>query len=165
MIRFERLTTGESSRLRSIRLRALQDAPDAFETTFEEAAAKSADAWRKQLLELPTFVGVENGHDVGMVRCARDKHVTDMAWLISMWVEPKARRAGIGSKLVDVVIEWARANGISRLVLDVADLNVPAVALYRAKGFVPNGKSGALPPPRDHIREHQLELRLDCTDG
>ncbi len=159
-MRFEQLGHDEGPRLRAIRLRALRDAPDAFGTTFDEASANSDEVWVKQVVKLPTFVAVDGGLDVGMVRCARNQDTTDTAWLLSMWVAPEVRRAGVGSELIDVVVAWAQANGISRLVLDVADLNAPAVALYEAKGFVRNGKVGSLPPPREHIREHQRELRL-----
>jgi GNAT superfamily N-acetyltransferase len=160
MMRFEQLTQNEGLRLRSIRLRALQDAPDAFGTMFEQASANADEVWAKQVVELPTFVAVDDSCDVAMVRCARDQDRTDTAWLISMWVAPEVRRSGVGGGLVDLVVAWARANGISRLLLDVADRNAQAVALYQAKGFMPNGKSGSMPPPRQHIREHQRELRL-----
>ncbi len=160
MIRFEQLTPDEVARLRTIRLRALQDAPDAFGTTFDESSKNDEEAWVKQLAELPTFIAVKDGRDVAMVRCACDKETADTAWLISMWVASEARRSGVGSALVDLVVTWARANGMNRLLLDVADLNAPAIALYEAKGFKPNGKSGSMPPPRQHIREHQRELRL-----
>ena len=159
-MRFEQLTQDEGPRLRSIRLRALQDAPDAFGTTFEQASANSDEVWAKQVVELPTFVAVDDSGDVAMVRCARDQDKTDTTWLISMWVAPEVRRSGVGGGLVDLVVAWARANRISRLVLYVADLNAPAIALYEAKGFMPNGKSGSMPPPRRHILEHQRELRL-----
>ena len=160
MIRYQQLSMGDVSRLRAIRLRALQDAPDAFATTFDEASAKTEQAWLKQLSDLPTFVAVEDGCDVGMVRCMRDHHSADTAWLISMWVAPEVRRSGIGSALVDLVVSWSRANCIRRLVLDVADLNAPAIALYAAKGFKPNGNTSSLPPPRKDILEHQRELEL-----
>ena len=95
-----------------------------------------------------------------MVRCARDQARSDTAWLISMWVAPETRRNGVGSALVDRGVEWARTNGMRRLLLDVADGNTAAVALYDRKGFKPNGETGALPAPRQHITEHQRELRL-----
>ena len=160
MIRFEQLTQADGPRLQSIRLRALQDAPDAFGTTFEDASKNGAEVWAKQLAELPTFVAVEGTRDVAMVRCARDRETSDTAWLISMWVAPEFRRRGIGSALVDLVVAWARENGIGRLVLDVADVNAQAIALYGTKGFKPNGKSGSMPSPRQHIREHQRELLI-----
>lgn len=164
MIRFEQLTAGDGPRLRSIRLRALRDAPDAFGATLEEASALAMETWSTQVVELPTFVAVKDDNDVGLVRCARDQSRIDTAWLISMWVAPDVRRTGVGAALVDLVIEWARTNGISRLLLDVADLNAPAIALYERKGFKPNGDVGALPAPRQHIREHQRELRLRTVD-
>jgi GNAT superfamily N-acetyltransferase len=160
MIRCEQLTAEEGSRLRGIRLRALRDAPDAFSSTFEETAARPPDDWSRQLLELPTFVAVSNGLDVGMVRCVRHKSSMTTAHLISMWVAPEMRRQGVGAALVDAVIEWARSNGVSRLLLAVADRNRSAIALYARKGFAANGRVGAFPPPREHIREHQRELRL-----
>jgi GNAT superfamily N-acetyltransferase len=161
MIRLARLTVEDGPRLRAIRLRALQDAPDAFGSTFEEAAARPADEWSKQLLELPTFIAVSDDLDVGMVRCVRDRTGVETAWLLSMWVAPEMRRKGVGAALVDAVIEWALANGVTRLLLDVADNNAPAMALYQRKKFAPNGVVSTFPPPRGHIREHQWELRLE----
>jgi GNAT superfamily N-acetyltransferase len=160
MIRLEQLTTGDGPRLRAIRLRALRDAPDAFSTTFEEAAARPQEEWSRQVVELPTFVAVSNDLDVGMVRCARDEDRPDTAWLLSMWVAPEMRRTGVGATLVDAVIDWARAHGMTRLLLDVADHNTAAIALYARKGFAPTGDVTTLPPPREHIHEHQRQLRL-----
>jgi GNAT superfamily N-acetyltransferase len=157
---FERLTAEEGPRLRTIRLRALLDAPDAFGSTLEETAARQAGSWSQQLLDLPTFVAVKDGLDVGVVRCVRDKARTETAWLISMWVAADVRREGVGGALVDAVVEWARSSGVTRLLLDVADDNAPAIALYARKGFHPNGEVSTFPPPREHIREHQRELRL-----
>jgi GNAT superfamily N-acetyltransferase len=146
--------------LRAIRLRALRDAPDAFSSTLEEAAARSSESWTSQVIELPTFVAVSDGVDVGMVRYAQDGTGAETGCLISMWVAPQVRRQGVGGALVDAVVAWARSRGATRLLLDVADANAPAVALYARKGFEPNGQSGALPPPREHIREHRRELTL-----
>ena len=160
MVRLEFLTADEGLRLREIRLRALRDAPDVFSTTLEEYLSWPEERWTAQLRDLPTFVAVEQGRDVGMVRCAKDTELTSVAWLVSMWVDPSVRSRGIGASLVDRVIEWARQNRIESLRLDVGDDNTPATRLYRSKGFTPNGNVGTMPPPREHIREHQMELRL-----
>ena len=77
-----------------------------------------------------------------------------------MWVAPEVRRRGVGGALVDAVINWARSSDVDRLLLDVADDNAPAIALYTRKGFDPNGEVSTQPPPREHIREHRRELRL-----
>jgi ribosomal protein S18 acetylase RimI-like enzyme len=77
-----------------------------------------------------------------------------------MWVAPEYRRQGVGSRLIDTVIDWARAQGFSRLALDVADHNSAAVELYARHGFAPTGETASLPPPRAHIREHRRALLL-----
>jgi GNAT superfamily N-acetyltransferase len=159
-VSIERLSVGDGERLRAIRLRSLQDAPDAFGTTFEEAAAQSLEGWNRQLEQLATFVATANGSDVGIVRGARHDQFRDAGYLISMWVAPEARRQGIGSALVEAIIQWARTRGLSRLFLDVTEGNTPAIALYSRKGFVPSGEVGTLPPPREHVREVQLVMRL-----
>ena len=160
MLTIQRLSARDAGRLRAIRLRALEDAPDAFGTTLSEAAAFPAESWDVQLRQLATFVATANGSDVGLVRGAPHEHRSDTGDLISMWVAPEARRQGIGSALVDAVVDWARSRGLSRLLLEVAEANTPAIELYRRKGFVPTGAFGTLPAPREHVREIGMVLSL-----
>jgi len=141
-------------------LRALSDAPDAYGSTFQDASARSPEDWSRQVIELQAFVAVSNGVDVGLVRCARDQERSDTGWLISMWVAPEVRRHGVGAALIDLVVAWARRNDLTRLLLDVADRNAPAIALYERKGFLPNGRTSTMPAPREHVREHQRELSI-----
>ena len=157
----ERLVAGDGERLRAIRLRALRNDPDAFGTTVEEAAALPPESWDRQLEQRATFVATAGGDDLGLVRGAPHEYLRDAGYLVSMWVASEARRQGIGSALVDAVVQWARTRGWSRLLLDVAEGNAPAIALYTRKGFVPSGEVGTLPPPRDHVREIQMVLELD----
>ena len=77
----QRLAAHEGLRLRTIRLRALADAPDAFGSTYDESAARPLDSWAAQLQEIATFVAVVDGEDVGLVRGARDDLQPDAAWL------------------------------------------------------------------------------------
>jgi len=156
----ERLTASEGERLRAVRLHALREAPDAFGTTLEEAEALSSESWCDQLNTMATFVANAGDRDVGLVRGTRHDEIHDAGYLISMWVAPEARRDGIGSALVDAVIDWARTLELSRLFLDVAASNAPATALYTSKGFTPTGRVGALPPPREHVRELQFILNI-----
>src|SRR5688500_4714869 len=129
IVRVERLTVDEVPRVRAIRLRALADAPDAFGSTLAEAAARPPEIWAEQLQDLPTFVAVDDGLDIGMVRCEPDEARVDTATLISMWVAPTARRRGAGDALIDAVIEWARTNGVKRLLINEVDDNAAAIAL------------------------------------
>jgi ribosomal protein S18 acetylase RimI-like enzyme len=156
----ERLTSLDGERLRAIRLRSLRDAPDAFITTWDEAAALGPESWVRQLEELATFVASDEGVDLGLVRGAIHEQDRDAAYVISMWVAPEARRRGVGSALVDAVVQWARAQGLRRLLLDVAEANTSAIAFYTSEGFVPTGRQGTLPEPRTHFCEIQLGMSL-----
>ena len=63
-----------------------------------------------------------------------------------MWVEPSARRRGIGRELLDAVASWAREAGAQRLRLALAqdEASRPAAALYRTLGFEQTGESEPL---------------------
>ena len=155
----ERLRAGEGWRLRAIRLRALADAPEAFASTLADAEARDPAAWEAQIEALPTFVWREGDADLGMVRGAPHDGDAEAGYLISMWVAPEARGRGIGAALVCEVTAGARGAGLRRLVLDVGAHNLAARRLYERQGFVATGATGALPPPRAHLRE--LEMAVD----
>jgi len=164
ILTIERLAPGEDSRLRRIRMAALEDAPDAFGTTLEEAAAWPDSRWTEQTLILPTFIAMIDGQDCGMVRAAPHATRQHTASLISMWVHPDRRGTGTGEALVQAVINWARSAGYTRLLLDVADHNLHAVRLYSRCGFRATGVVGSLPPPRAHVLEHEMAVDLLGND-
>jgi len=163
-VTIERMRPDAWKRLRAIRLRSLADSPDAFGTTHAQDLARPLTDWRKRLeapIELAaTFVALDGELDVGVVTGRRVDDDPSAAALLGMWVAPEARRFGVGGVLVDTVIDWARAQGFQCVLLDVADGNVPAIALYQSRGFVPNGITGTLPAPREHVLEHQRALAL-----
>ncbi|MCR9162804.1 MAG: GNAT family N-acetyltransferase [Nannocystaceae bacterium] len=138
-MRIERIDEDAWSRLAKIRLASLLDAPDAFGTVHEDAAKWTEASWRRQLRDIATFVAVLDDLDVGMVRGVRHADLEDTVYLISMWVDPRARRRGVGSALIDAVIAWTRSIGRRRVFLDVRTNNASAERLYRAKAFAPTG--------------------------
>lgn len=50
-------------------------------------------------------------------------------------VAPARRRTGLGRSLVEAGLAWARGAGADRVLLEVAETNAPARALYEACGF------------------------------
>jgi RimJ/RimL family protein N-acetyltransferase len=65
---------------------------------------------------------------------------------LSIAIRATARGVGLGRVLLDTAVDWSRAVGIAKLTLGVFPDNEPAVALYRAVGFV---EEGVL---RSHVR-------------
>ncbi len=64
----------------------------------------------------------------------------DEAELLTIAVEPAARRQGLGRALLAEVLAQAAARGAARLFLEVAADNAPALKLYRAAGFAEAGR-------------------------
>lgn len=160
--RIERLAASDWARLRAVRLRALADAPDAFGTTLAQDEGRPLEEWAARLADQQgaTFAASADGADIGVVTGHTLAADGNFAGLFGMWVAPSHRRLGVAGALVDAVVGWARDRRCSRLLLDVADANSGAVALYEKKGFRPTGVRGSLPAPRDQILEHQRSLEL-----
>ena len=138
-MRIDWLDEDEWGRFRSIRLASLQDAADAFGTRYEDMVLMPEPGWREQLQRLPTFVASLDERDVGVVRAVEHADLDDVVYLISMWVHPQYRRRGVGSALIERVLEWTREMSRSRVFLDVRTHVVDAQQMYRANGFTPTG--------------------------
>ncbi len=140
-----RLATHEWERLRAIRLRAMADAPEAFLSTLAREEARTPEGWRSWLEpadEVACFVEETDGELIGLAATLLEG---DAAQLLSMWVDPAHRRAGVGGRLVEAVVAWARDRGASRVELEVNETLSPAVALYERSGFAPTGARRPIP--------------------
>lgn len=80
--------------------------------------------------------------------------------LLLLAVLPGWHREGIGTRLLDDFIDRARLDGLARVHLEVRDGN-PAVAMYRAAGFVPVGRRRNYYRGLDGLRFDALTYALD----
>lgn len=125
--------------LREVRLRALQDAPYAFLTTYAEATAHPDEHWQARATPGDggtTFVLDADGRFEGMVSVFAEDDPS-VVFLVAMWVAPERRGSGAAAGLVGEVVDWARRRGAERVVLTVEAGNDRAAALYRKCGFEP----------------------------
>ena len=61
--------------------------------------------------------------------------IADEAEMLTLAVDPTARRQGLGTALVDSFQQEAQRRGATRLFLEVDASNHAAIALYRRAGF------------------------------
>ncbi len=136
-----RTISGDEWRLwRSLRLRAVEDAPDSFRSTLGEESAE-ADEWWRDLIgrtaEHPRgllLVAEVDADPVGMLFGRLDDN-SELLDIGAMWVDPFIRRKGIGRRLVAAAMEWARAAGATSAELWVTLGNDAAERLYESAGF------------------------------
>jgi DNA-binding MarR family transcriptional regulator/GNAT superfamily N-acetyltransferase len=79
------------------------------------------------------WIAERDGEVVGSVFIARAS--PEVAQLRLLYVDPSARRLGLGRRLVDECIRFSRAKGYKTLMLWTHDILVPAVRIYQAAGF------------------------------
>jgi GNAT superfamily N-acetyltransferase len=141
-MRVRRLGPGEHELLRTVRLRALADAPSAYGSTYEREHAFTVEIWDGRLrAEANTLLMCEadDGTPIGMAGGVRDADDPHMGDLVSMWVDPVARGSGAADALVAEVIRWAERAPLRILKLHITEGNVAAERLYERHGFTPTG--------------------------
>jgi ribosomal-protein-alanine N-acetyltransferase len=101
-----------------------------------------AQAWdgkaMRGLMESPGILAFLAPRGLVMARVAADE-----AEILTVGVEPAARRAGLGAALVAQAAEAAQASGARTMFLEVATGNVAARALYGRLGFREAGRRKA----------------------
>lgn len=65
--------------------------------------------------------------------------VLDEASLLLIALMPRARGRGLGRTLLQALLDALATRGVNRCLLEVRETNTPALALYRACGFVRDG--------------------------
>lgn len=103
------------------------------------------EAWtRSQCSGILPMAGVSlalarDDDGTGVVGFSLSRTIAGEAELLLLAVAPGHHRRGIGLQLLGDFIERARDSGASKVHLEVRDGN-PAIAMYRAAGFLPVGR-------------------------
>ena len=110
------------------------------------------------------FLGMDGDNDVacGMVGSFLDEHDATRADLISMWVADTHRSQGIGRRLVNAVVDWARMRGAGTVLLMVTSNNDSAITFYERLGFNRTGRTE--PYPNDPaLEEYGMSNRFSVS--
>ena len=135
--------------LRTIRLRALEDSPDAFASDYGAELRHDEEQWREWLRRDLWLLAFENGTapaPVGIIAATREPSAPARdPFLSSLWVDPWHRRRGIARGLVEAAVERVATAGATAVSLWVLDGNEKAHQFYTAIGFVPTGERKLAP--------------------
>jgi ribosomal protein S18 acetylase RimI-like enzyme len=137
---------------KAVRLRALQDSPTAFGSTYAKEAQLTGADWIERAVRWngergAGFLAMDDhdGSACGMAGAFLDQDDATRAHLISMWTAPTHRQRGVGRLLVNEVISWARLRGARTLLLMVTSSNDPAISFYQRLGFTRTGRTEPYP--------------------
>ena len=90
---------------------------------------------------------------VGMLVAAGEGYFTNVA------VSPEFRRQGVADRLLSALASVGKAQGLSRLSLEVRVSNAPAIALYEKHGYRRDGiRPGFYRTPTEDAAIYSLDL-------
>lgn len=99
-----------------------------FQNPYSPEYLKLLISWYPELF----LTAVSNGYVLGYVAAfATEKR----SHVVSLVVRPEYRRLGIGTCLLESLLERLRSNGVAQVLLEVREDNVAAAGLYKRLGF------------------------------
>ncbi len=104
----------------------------------------------------PAFIALDaSGQKLGAITLKRDDAtVPTHSWRIGIGVEAQARGQGIGRRLIEQAILYARTREAHFVTLLVDPTNTPALTLYQHMGFVQVKAN-----EQDHMLKMQIQVR------
>jgi ribosomal protein S18 acetylase RimI-like enzyme len=155
LIVIEPITLSNISAFKEVRLRALQDSPSAFGSTYARECQFTDADWIQRVNNWNGERGIGLLAIEGCIPCGiagslldpmpPDQEQPPRAQLVSMWTSPNHRRHGVGRLLVNEVFAWARQRGTCEMYLMVTSHNVPAIRFYEQLGFTRTGRTEPYP--------------------
>jgi ribosomal protein S18 acetylase RimI-like enzyme len=146
-VRVIRLTESDWPMFGTLRLRALSDSLGESDHQYQAEVTFTAAQWRQRLRAHTQFAVLNDGDPVGLI--AAQQESPQSVYLYSLWVEPRARRAGLARELVAAAVDWAREQGVQTVTLRVAADNIAARGVYESAGF--STSTADVPGPPDEV--------------
>jgi ribosomal protein S18 acetylase RimI-like enzyme len=139
-IQIRRLTPADAALYRDIRLEALRCNPEAFGSTFDAENAQPLTFFSDRIGGSEVFGAFDGSELVGIagLLIGKGQKEAHKGRLVGMYVRPSTRKAGVGRRLVETMVESARHH-VELIQLAVVSDNEQARRLYARLGFVEYG--------------------------
>lgn len=163
-----RLTPSDIDSLFALRLKALEESPDAFLTSLEEDKKRGPDRFLKTLEHSgPDKFALGAFNEEMLVASAflfqgeriKDKH---SAYVHGMYVDPDFRKNGLGGEILDFALAHAKKEmKVQMVFLSVVSTNTAAIELYQSRGFTSWGiQPGAYISEGKFSHENHMALAI-----
>jgi ribosomal protein S18 acetylase RimI-like enzyme len=149
---------------KAVRLRALQDDPYAFGSTYAKESQFEDAEWLARVARMNGergvgFLAFDGNTACGIAGSFLSEDDRERATLVSMWTAATHRRQGVGCLLVKEVLTWAHGRRANTLCLMVTSNNEPAIRFYERMGFTRTGRTE--PYPNDpEVLEYEMSRAI-----
>jgi len=138
----QEITANEWQRLRSIRLKSLEESPHAFGGTFEIESAEDEISWRSKFEKLDFLIASVDGVDGAVLSVeVLDGDFGATCWIGGCWSDPQFRGKGLMRAMFTFIDEQEKDWKVQGL--GVWTDNFSAIAAYEKLGFVKMGDDTA----------------------
>jgi ribosomal protein S18 acetylase RimI-like enzyme len=139
-IQIRRLEPADAELYREVRLEALRCDSEVFGSTFEAENVRPLHWFSDRLGGSAVFGAFRDSKLIGIAGLViqQGKKEAHKSFLVGMYVRPQSRRAGVGRRLVETIIDFAR-EWVELIQLSVVTDNEQARRLYASLGFVEYG--------------------------
>jgi ribosomal protein S18 acetylase RimI-like enzyme len=175
-VELRKVDISDGQLLRDLHLRMYADSPNAFGEGLAEAQAMPMERWEGRARRLAEsgeavgFIALEGGRTIGFIAGLVGQYrdgsihgeVQNTVTLARAWVDPQARREGIGRALAHAVESWACDKGADILEVQVTENNGPAIEFYGRLGFADTGRREPL-LSNPTLQIHFLSRSLRCA--
>ncbi len=157
-----RLAVGEWQTYRDMRLKSLQESPEAFVKTYDEEKDFEESVWLDRMRRADRLIATQNGTDIGILSMRpADEEFEDAGEIFGLWVRPELRGQGVAVALFQEAVAEALKDGHEHLVYWVGTENGPGVAFASARGFRPS--EARRPMEGAHEGEQEIAMVLSLS--
>ena len=136
-IKVEAASELDADRLRTLRLAALSDSPNAFGAKYEVEKEKPINFWQNSARITSWCLVSAEQVDIGLL--AVDKATKDRTadcWISAWWIHQDFRGKGVTKLMLDWVDQLASKNNWRRMGLGVWPDNKAGISAYKKLGFI-----------------------------
>ncbi len=140
-----------------MRLEALRNHPLAFSADYEQERKRSLPEWKKRIETAEIFIAWDGEAAAGMATFLRSRSSKTDHYgnIFGVYVRPGYRGHGLGGRLVDRCVQWARENNMKTVYIATAAANTAAIRCYTRCGFTVHGVR-PMAMPQDGVYHDEL---------
>jgi ribosomal protein S18 acetylase RimI-like enzyme len=165
-----KLEPSQWNEYKTLRLRALQEEPQAFGSSYAENVSKPDSYWVERLEDVQQgknwLVFAKEGEKLlGMMGGFRkNEDPQDTVNVIAVYVAKEARGKGVSKKLMKALLdEFEKIANITKVKLSVNKQQIPAVKLYEGFGFKVVGQENLRLGDGNYYDELLMEKIIERT--